>query len=81
MYQVKSARHRNDAEYMSSTQVMEESKANIQIATLNTRTSVSNRFNFNQTLPKTQSQDHQISRIDDHDDNNYNKKIDDLRVE
>ena len=81
MYQVKSARHRNDDEHTSSMQIMEESKTNIQIATLNTRTSVSNRFNFNQTLPKTQSQDHQISRMNDHDINHYDKKIDDLRVE
>ena len=81
MYQVKSARHRNDDEHTSSMQIMEESKANIQMSTLNTRTSVSNRFNFNQTLPKTQSQDHQVSRIDDHDINHCDKKIDSLRVE
>ena len=40
MYQVKPARHRNDAEYMSSIQTTEESKTNMQMAALNKRPSV-----------------------------------------
>ena len=81
MYQVKPARHRNDAEHMSSIQATEESKTNMQMAALNKKSSVWNRFNFHQVHPKTQNQDHKIWKTDDYDDNHYYKKIDDLRVE